>query len=113
MQRLDAAAEHLGHVGERVDRRDREAELGDVRGGSPARDELDASSRGRWRTRSRPVLSKTEMSAAHGHQGWRALLRLPDRADRIGQQAVLDLPDARVERVGGVARLDRRPAPAR
>ena len=42
MQRLDAAAEHLGHVGERIDRRDREAELGDVRGGSPARDELDA-----------------------------------------------------------------------
>ena len=42
VQRLDAPAEELGNVGQLVDRRDREAELGDVRGAPAARHEVDS-----------------------------------------------------------------------
>ena len=60
--------------------------------------------------RSRPVLSKTEMSARRtAIKGWKAYCACQIEPDRVGQQAVLDLPDPRVERFRGVARLDRDP----
>ena len=52
VQRLDAPAEELGNVGQLVDRRDREAELGDVRGAPAARHEVDSRGR-RARVRTR------------------------------------------------------------
>ena len=42
MQRLDAAAEHLGGPGDLLDGGDGQAGLGEERGGSPGRDELPA-----------------------------------------------------------------------
>ena len=41
VQRLHAAAEHLGHLGEVLDAGDGKPEPGDVAGGASARDQLD------------------------------------------------------------------------
>jgi hypothetical protein len=78
VQRLDAPAEELGNVGQLVDRRDREAELGDVRSAPAARHEVDPEV-------GEPACELVETGLVEDrdertlHQGARSVVSRPDR----------------------------------
>ena len=65
VERLDPAAEHLGHLGQRLDARDLEARVLERRRGAAARDELDAELREPAREVLEPVLAVDGEQRAH------------------------------------------------